>query len=215
MMGIQSLGFTGGLSSQATVNPNSSMSVSGKRLEEFNNHSYIADQKQETKTSSALPNNTNSYGSKITDSLNQQKDKFSMSNLPVIHPGQLTSSDRLSQRPVFDAGDGYSPVTVGDTISNMLENVHDKTMAYEEETNQMLNKSTLSPLQMEKDSLTSSTSELSFHHSKQENQKSEIEQQIDGYMGIMKNSYEYYIFTSLTIDMGKGVSQTANNLTRG
>jgi hypothetical protein len=150
----------------------------------------------------------------ILKSLRQSR--MNAESVNTTHPFQLSSDERINGRPAY-GGDSTvgSPATLGDTISQLLENVHDKSVAYEEQSNSMANKTNSSPVDEIRESMSSSYQSLSGKAPNQKDDTAKINESIDKYIGVMNDSYEYSIFTSMTIDVGKDVSQTANNLTKG
>jgi hypothetical protein len=133
---------------------------------------------------------------------------------PAIVPADLTTTDRMSASPEHEIGSMTNPNTLGDSLSTLVESVHDKTVDYETKSNAMINKDKGSAFDQAKDSMFSDYSELSGVK-KNDNQKSDIERQIEGFVEVMNGSYEYYIYSSLLVDSGKSISQTAQTLTKG
>jgi hypothetical protein len=66
-----------------------------------------------------------------------------------------------------------------------------------------------------KDSMISSHDNLSGGITTKESTMSKQERDIENYMQVMNSSYEYYIYSSLFVDSGKAISQTAQTLTKG
>jgi hypothetical protein len=135
---------------------------------------------------------------------------------PAILPSDLTTFDRLNGgTPAYDVGSLSNPDTLGDTLSGLIEKVHSNAISYESQSDALANKNKGTPFDQAKDSMISSYETLSGGIKTQESEQSAIERQIENYMQVMNGSYEYYIYSSLFVDSGKAVSQTAQTLTKG
>ena len=139
---------------------------------------------------------------------------YNMPTTPAILPADLTTQDRMVASPQNDVGSMSNPNTLGESLSGVIESVHDRTVDYETKSDSMLAKNKGSAFDRAKDDLYSDYESLTGVK-KTENQKSDIERQIESYMEVMNGSYEYYIYSSLLVDSGKSISQTAQTLTKG
>lgn len=139
----------------------------------------------------------------------------SLPTTPAVLPSDLTTHDRLSSgSPAYDVGSLANPNTLGETLGGLIEKVHDNALSYEAESDKMINKSRGSAFEQAKDSLLPDYTSLTGID-KTDNEQDKIERQIEQYIQVMNGSYEYYIYSSLFVDSGKSISQTAQNLTRG
>ena len=132
----------------------------------------------------------------------------------AVLPADLTTYDRMAAAPEHDVGSMTNPNTLGDSLSGLVNKVHDKTVEYEAQSNALINKDKGSAFEVAKDSMFSDYQSLSGVN-KTEDEKSDIERQIEGFVEVMNGSYEYYIYSSLMVDSGKSISQTAQTLTKG
>ncbi len=136
----------------------------------------------------------------------------------VINPQGLTSSERLSDStPVGTAygADMGSPDNLGSSLNDVLEGVHEKTTTYEQNGISTDSSPENTVLSQERDSLKPNNPILAPEAEKGKSLNDQVNSQVNRYTDMMRNGYEYYIFTSLTIDVGKDVSQTASTLTKG
>jgi hypothetical protein len=133
---------------------------------------------------------------------------------PALHPADMSAQDRLATRPQFDTGTLTNPNTLGDTLTGLLENVHAKTLSYESQSDALNQKNAGSPMDMAKQELMPQN-EMLTGIKPTEDEKTDIERSIENYIEVMNGSYEYYIYSSLTVDTGKSVAQTAQTLTKG
>lgn len=139
-----------------------------------------------------------------------------MPTTPAILPSDLTTFDRLNGgSSAYDVGALTNPATLGDTLSDLVEKVHANAVSYEAQSDSLANKSKGSAFDQAKDSMVSSYDTLSGGIKTKESQQSAVERQIEDYMQVMNGSYEYYIYSSLFVDSGKAISQTAQSLTKG
>lgn len=132
----------------------------------------------------------------------------------AVLPSDLTTNDRMAAAPEFEVGGISNPNTLGDSLSELVQKVHDKTVEYEHDSNKLLDKHKGSAYDQTKNSFYSDYVSLSGVE-KPENTKSDIERQMENFVEVMNGSYEYYIYSSLLVDSGKSVSQTAQTLTKG
>lgn len=144
----------------------------------------------------------------------QPRANTDMATTPAMLPADLTTEDRMNSSPAQETGSMTNPNTLGESLGKLIEGVHDKTIEYETQSNALINKGKGSPYEQTKDSMFSDYQELSGIQ-KKDNQKSDIERQIEGFVEVMNGSYEYYIYSSLLVDSGKSISQTAQTLTKG
>jgi hypothetical protein len=134
----------------------------------------------------------------------------------AILPSDLTTFDRLNTgTQAYDVGSLSNPNTLGDTLSGLVEKVHANAVSYETQSDQLANKSKGTAYDQAKDSMVSSYDSLSGGVKTKESEQNAIDRQIENYMQVMNSSYEYYIYSSLFVDSGKAVSQTAQTLTKG
>jgi len=133
---------------------------------------------------------------------------------PVVLPADLTTYDRMAAAPEHDVGSMTNPNTLGESLGGLINKVHDKTVEYESQSNALINKDKGSAFEVAKDSMFSDYQSLSGVN-KTEEGKSDIERQIESFVEVMNGSYEYYIYSSLLVDSGKSISQTAQTLTKG
>lgn len=164
-------------------------------------------------------NNTNMTDVKTDDGqkINIQRimgNNSDVATTPAVLPADLTTQDRMMAAPEYEVGAMTNPNTLGDSLGTLVEKVHSKTKEYESSSNQLMAKNKGSAIDVAKDSMFSDYKSLSGVE-KQEDQKSDIERQIEGFMDVMNGSYEYYIYSSLMVDSGKSISQTAQTLTKG
>lgn len=139
-----------------------------------------------------------------------------LATTPAILPSDLTTFDRLNTgSPAFDVGSLSNPDTLGSTLSGLVEKVHDNAVSYETQSNALSDKNKGTPFEQAKDSMISNYDTLSGGMKTKESEQSAIERQIENYIEVMNGSYEYYIYSSLFVDSGKAVSQTAQTLTKG
>jgi hypothetical protein len=135
---------------------------------------------------------------------------------PVILPSDLTTYDRLNATaPAYDVGSLTNPNTLGDTLSGLIEKVHQNTQSYEEQSDALANKGKGSAFDRARDSMISEYDTLSAGLKTKESQQSAIDRQIENYIQVMNSSYEYTIYASGFVDVGKSISQTAQTLTKG
>jgi hypothetical protein len=171
------------------------------------NISRDSNQKPNIMNPSSLGRNMSESQESIHVSMNNIDDSSielsdDMPTTPAILPSDLTTFDRLNAgSSAYDVGSLANPDTLGDTLSGLVEKVHDKGKG--------------SQFDQAKDSMVSSYDTLSGGIKTKESQQSAIERQIEEYMQVMNSSYEYYIYSSLFVDSGKAVSQTAQTLTKG
>ena len=137
----------------------------------------------------------------------------------VVPPQALTSSERVNGRPVLTGPEGGigAPDTPGNALNDVLESVQAKTSEYENKFDAAAagGKNEYGPVDGEKEALQPTIASLGGSNGQTKATNDSVNGQIDRYMGMMREGYEYYIFTSMTIDVGKDVSQTANSLTKG
>lgn len=150
---------------------------------------------------------------------NQGAGDYSQNQLattPAILPSDLTTFDRLNGgTQAYDVGSLSNPNTLGDTLTGLVEKVHDNTVSYETQADALANKSKGNAFDQAKDSFISEHDSLSGGMRTKESQMSKQERDIENYMQVMNSSYEYYIYSSLFVDSGKAISQTAQTLTKG
>jgi hypothetical protein len=140
----------------------------------------------------------------------------SIPTTPATLPSDLTTFDRLNTgSSAYDVGSLTNPATLGDTLSGLVEKVHANAASYEAQSDSLANKSKGTAFDQAKDSMISSYDSLSGGVKTKASEQTTIERQIENYMQVMNGSYEYYIYSSLFVDSGKAVSQTAQTLTKG
>jgi hypothetical protein len=164
-------------------------------------------------TTNTKPNfmNPASMGQGGSDYSNNQ-----LATTPAVLPSDLTTFDRLNAgTQAYDVGSLSNPDTLGDTLSGLVEKVHDNAVAYETQADTLANKSKGNAYDQAKDSMISSHDTLSGGMKTKESTMSKQERDIENYMQVMNSSYEYYIYSSLFVDSGKAISQTAQTLTKG
>jgi|GEM_PF-6201671 len=135
---------------------------------------------------------------------------------PAVLPSDLTTYDRLNATsPAYDVGTLTNPNTLGDSLTNLIEHVHDNTTAYEEQSDILAGKSKGSAFDRAKDAMISEYDSLSGGLRTQESKQSAIDRKIEQYINVMNSSYEYTLYASGFVDVGKSISQTAQTLTKG
>ena len=143
----------------------------------------------------------------------------SLQSVNVIPPSALTAGERINGRPTIYGPEGGigAPDTPGNALSEALESVQAKTSEYESKFDAAASggKNEYGSVTVEKDGLQPTARALGAPSAETKGTNDGVNSQIDRYMGMMRQGYEYYIFTSMTIDIGKDVSQTANGLTKG
>lgn len=185
------------------------------------NISRDSNQKPNIMNPSSLSRNMSESHESIHVSMNNIDDNGielsdDMPTTPAILPSDLTTFDRLNAgSSAYDVGSLANPDTLGDTLSGLVEKVHANAVSYETQSDALANKGKGSQFDQAKDSMVSSYDTLSGGIKTKESQQSAIERQIEEYMQVMNSSYEYYIYSSLFVDSGKAVSQTAQTLTKG
>jgi hypothetical protein len=139
-----------------------------------------------------------------------------LATTPAILPSDLTTFDRLNAgTQAYDVGSLSNPNTLGDTLTGLVEKVHDNAVSYETQADSLANKSKGNAFDQAKDSMISSHDSLSGGMRTKESEMSKQERDIENYIQVMNSSYEYYIYSSLFVDSGKAISQTAQTLTKG
>lgn len=139
-----------------------------------------------------------------------------LATTPAILPSDMTTYDRLNATsPAYDVGSLTNPDTLGDTLSGLVEKVHANAQSYENQSDALMKKNKGTPFDQAKDSMISSYDSLSGGLTTRESKQSKIERQMESYIQVMNSSYEYYIYSSLFVDAGKSISQTAQTLTKG
>ncbi|MFT6072355.1 MAG: hypothetical protein ACJARD_000120 [Alphaproteobacteria bacterium] len=139
-----------------------------------------------------------------------------LATTPATLPSDLTTYDRLNATaPAYDVGSLTNPNTLGDTLSGLIEKVHSNTQSYEENSDMLANKSKGSAFDRAKDSMISEYDSLSGGLKTKESEQNAIDRQIESYIQVMNSSYEYSLYASGFVDVGKSISQTAQTLTKG
>jgi hypothetical protein len=164
----------------------------------------------------AMPATTTPLGNTSGDSILQSMQQTRQ--VDVINPQGLTSTERMGNATPVGTAYGASmgsPDNLGTSLNEVLESVHEKTTTYEQNGINNQNPTENTALSQERDSLKPTNPTLATEVQKPQTLNDQVNAQVDRYTDMMRNGYEYYIFTSLTIDVGKDVSQTASTLTKG